>query len=115
MRKIVLISLITVFLIYKPVLSSENTYLGYTGYVKGSSKVIGMGGAFTGISDDVNSVLYNPAGIVFSETQNIVSFSFATFTDKSIDLSKDTPDEIWKSEIFNFGFLHRTRKKNKFT
>lgn len=109
------IAIIIFVLLSKPVFGSEYRYLGYTGYVIGSSKVLGMGGAFTGISDDVNSVLYNPAGIVFSEAENIVSFSLATFTDKSIDLDKNSSDEVWKSDMYNFGFIHRTKRKNKFT
>ena len=90
-------------------------YLAYTGYVQGSSKVIGMGGAFTGIADDVNSIAYNPAGIVFSDFSNFVSLNYVNFIDESFDLNKTSKEDVWKSESTNFGYLHRTKKKNRFT
>lgn len=91
-----------------------NVYLGYTGYVQGSSKVVGMAGAFTGISDDINSIIYNPAGFVFSEFKNYVSLNYVVFTDMSLDLNKNSEDDIWKNTASNIGYLHRTKNRNRF-
>ncbi|OGS20558.1 MAG: hypothetical protein A2252_09880 [Elusimicrobia bacterium RIFOXYA2_FULL_39_19] len=111
-RNILLILMVLVFL--KSVCFASN-YLAYTGYSRGSSKVIGMGGAFTGIADDVNSIIYNPAGFAFSDYNNYVSLNYVNFIDKSFDFDKASKDDVWKSEATNFGFLHKTKKSNGFT
>lgn len=38
------------------------------------ARPLGMGGAFVGLADDENAVLYNPAGIAFSEKFTVGSF-----------------------------------------
>lgn len=38
----------------------------YSLAAQGSSRVLGMGGAFTGVADDWNAVIFNPAGLVFA-------------------------------------------------
>ncbi|MFQ3675112.1 MAG: hypothetical protein SNJ64_01045 [Endomicrobiia bacterium] len=101
----------TIFVILSHMLYAETVYLGYTGYAHGSSRVIGMGGAFTGISDDINSVLYNPAGFVFSEFKNILSLNHLRFIDKSIDLDPTSEHDVWISQSTNLGILHQTKKR----
>lgn len=39
------------------------------------TKAIGLGGAFTAISDDLSAVFYNPAGLTFASTANSASIS----------------------------------------
>jgi hypothetical protein len=94
---------------------SQSPYLGYTGYVTGNSKAIGMGGAFTGISDDVNCIYYNPAGFIFSDLENSISFNYAVFIDRSLDLDKTSENDIWKSHAFAFGMIKKTDRDNQFT
>lgn len=40
-----------------------------------SARARGMGGAFTGVADDINSLFYNPAGVVGSKFEAIAGFS----------------------------------------
>jgi len=77
------LAIVIVFQISAGLLRADPVYLGYTGYVSGSSKAIGMGGAFTGIADDLNSIIYNPAGFMFSPYVNYASFNYAVYTRRS--------------------------------
>ncbi len=43
-------------------LAQQYVYGAYSQFPQGSSRAMAMGGAYTGISDDVFGVLYNPAG-----------------------------------------------------
>lgn len=55
----------SVYLILAISLSAQaqlSSYGAYSQFPQGSSRAMGMGGAYTAISDDVSGVLYNPAG-----------------------------------------------------
>ena len=55
------------------------------------TKAIGLGGAFTSISDDMSAVFYNPAGLAQTKLQN--SASLSTFAWESMDIKNVFSDQ----------------------
>src|SRR5687768_16445498 len=51
--------------LFVPIISfaQAERYGTYGLYPHGSTRVMGMGGAFVGLSDDMGGIIYNPAGL----------------------------------------------------
>ncbi len=51
-----------------------------------------------------DSVIYNSARIIFSESNNHISINHLNFIDKSIDLDPNSENDIEISQATNLGF-----------
>jgi len=95
-------------------------------YIHRGARVLGLGGAFTGVSDDENALFYNPAGlnrikesriaifnpmvVIGSDTMGAIE-SIRSMTDDNIITSLD--DQIGKDLSFNvLGLMPFWTKKN---
>lgn len=63
----VLFAALTLLTFYYTHAASSSSYGAYGNYTLGSSRVMGLGGAYTAVSSDSNAFLYNPAGTALSE------------------------------------------------
>ncbi len=70
------------------------------------TRAIAMGGAFTGLADDYSAVYYNPAGLIFSEGNNL-TFGFTTAKDY-FNIKLDPAPGISKKEAL---LLHDLEKE----
>ena len=57
----------------------------------------GLGGAYTGVSDDASGVYYNPAGLAFAQS-NDISGSANAFYNKTITYKDVLGTDDWKEE-----------------
>ena len=73
-----------------------------------SARTLGMGGAFTGIADDVSAVLYNPAGINQSGVLGIKAFTgFSTDDFGSIKTMSDKIDNFSQNSLSSKDFYDK--------
>jgi hypothetical protein len=52
---------------FTPASDSSTAYGTYELFPQGSSRAMGLGGAYTSLSDDVSGIVYNPAGLAFGK------------------------------------------------
>lgn len=82
MKKILLYNLIvSVMILYCGVLNAQTvgTTAGQFLKIGAGARAVGMGGAYTGLSNDIYAVYYNPAGIANTDGNALVSFNHANW------------------------------------
>ncbi len=77
-----LIILITLQVFLAEAQTSTEVYGVYNLYPQGSSRVMGMGGAYAALSDDPTGVVANPAGLVFSSWKFDLNGTFNRVTNR---------------------------------
>ncbi len=87
-----------------------DSYNGYGGYTVGDTRIIGMGGAYIGVSDDINGILYNPAGIVYSERSFDGKFTRNRIDNYQTDLTNDGKKDGFPLEYWYAGAVIRSIK-----
>jgi len=84
------LSFFLVFLPFvSPTHSAEERYGAYGLYPTGSTRVMAMGGAFAGLSDDVSGIGVNPGGLVTGEWSLDGGGNYNTVVNKEADLNGD--------------------------
>ncbi len=66
--------------------------------IEGGSRPVGMGGAFAGLADDVNTIFWNPAGLTAVDDQELTAmqhFSFADINNQSIGYAQRLDRFVW--------------------
>ena len=66
--------------------------------VEGGSRPVGMGGAFAGLANDINTIFWNPAGLTAVHDQELTAmqhFSFADISNQSIGYAQRTGRFVW--------------------
>ena len=66
--------------------------------VEGGSRPVGMGGAFAGLANDINTIFWNPAGLTAVQDQELTAmqhFSFADINNQSIGYAQRMDRFVW--------------------
>lgn len=66
--------------------------------VEGGSRPVGMGGAFAGLANDINTIFWNPAGLTSVRDQELTAmqhFSFADINNQSIGYAQRLDRFVW--------------------
>jgi hypothetical protein len=66
--------------------------------VEGGSRPVGMGGAFAGLANDINTIFWNPAGLTAVRDQELTAmqhFSFADINNQSIGYAQRMDRLVW--------------------
>ena len=66
--------------------------------IEGGSRPVGMGGAFAGLANDVNTIFWNPAGLTAVHDQELTAmqhFSFADINNQSIGYAQRVNGFVW--------------------
>ena len=66
--------------------------------IEGGSRPVGMGGAFAGLANDVNTIFWNPAGLTAVHDQELTAmqhFSFADINNQTIGYAQRIDRLVW--------------------
>lgn len=66
--------------------------------IEGGSRPVGMGGAFAGLANDVNTIFWNPAGLTAVHDQELTAmqhFSFADISNQTIGYAQRAGQVVW--------------------
>lgn len=66
--------------------------------IEPGSRPVGMGGAFTGLANDINTIFWNPAGLTSVHTRELTAmqhFSFVDINNQSIGYAQRTKQFVW--------------------
>ena len=66
--------------------------------IEGGSRPVGMGGAFAGLANDINTIFWNPAGLTAVHDQELTAmqhFSFADINNQSIGYAQRIDRLVW--------------------
>ena len=66
--------------------------------IEGGSRPVGMGGAFAGLANDINTIFWNPAGLTAVHDQELTAmqhFSFADINNQSIGYAQRMDRLVW--------------------
>ena len=66
--------------------------------IEGGSRPVGMGGAFAGLANDVNTIFWNPAGLTAVHDQELTAmqhFSFADINNQTIGYAQRVDRIVW--------------------
>lgn len=66
--------------------------------VEAGSRPVGMGGAFAGLANDINTIFWNPAGLTAVQDQELTAmqhFSFADINNQSIGYAQRMDRFVW--------------------
>ena len=66
--------------------------------IEGGSRPVGMGGAFAGLANDINTIFWNPAGLTAVHDQELTAmqhFSFADINNQSIGYAQRVDRLVW--------------------
>ena len=66
--------------------------------IEGGSRPVGMGGAFAGLANDVNTIFWNPAGLTAVQDQELTAmqhFSFADINNQTIGYAQRVDRLVW--------------------
>ena len=66
--------------------------------IDGGSRPVGMGGAFAGLANDVNTIFWNPAGLTAVHDQELTAmqhFSFADINNQTIGYAQRVDRLVW--------------------
>lgn len=64
-----IITIVSMTLLFFSTKVNAESYEAFGNYTLGSARAIGIGGAYTSISDDSNAFFYNPAGVAISDVE----------------------------------------------
>ena len=82
---------------------SQTQYYGtYSHAPQGSTRAMGLGGAYAGLSDDASGLVYNPAGLTHGEWNFDIGSTSNTTLNREADINNDNTDD---GVIFRFDFL----------
>lgn len=98
-----LIPILMIFIFASSVFAQQSSYGTYSLYPQGSSRAMGMGGAYTALSEDPAGMVFNPAGLSLSKWE----FDFGG-TNNSISQKESGlfgPSQVSQSYNFFFGAL----------
>lgn len=114
MQQILFILLFFSFIsVFAEAQTSETTYYGtYSHAPQGSSRAMGLGGAYTGLSDDASGIVFNPAGL----SHGSWTFDFGSTSNTTMNREADiNRDNTLDGAIFNYNFLALALKLSRFT
>ncbi len=66
--------------------------------IDGGSRPVGMGGAFAGLANDINTIFWNPAGLTAVHTRELTAmqhFSYADINNQSIGYAQRANRFVW--------------------
>ncbi len=66
--------------------------------IEPGSRPVGMGGAFTGLANDINTIFWNPAGLTSVQTRELTAmqhFSFVDINNQSIGYAQPAKRFVW--------------------
>lgn len=66
--------------------------------IEPGSRPVGMGGAFTGLANDINTIFWNPAGLTSVHTRELTAmqhFSFVDINNQSIGYAQPAKRFVW--------------------
>ena len=66
--------------------------------IEGGSRPVGMGGAFAGLANDINTIFWNPAGLTAVHDQELTAmqhFSFADINNQTIGYAQRIDRLVW--------------------
>ena len=66
--------------------------------IEGGSRPVGMGGAFAGLANDINTIFWNPAGLTAVHTRELTAmqhFSYADINNQSIGYAQRANRFVW--------------------
>ena len=66
--------------------------------IEGGSRPVGMGGAFAGLANDINTIFWNPAGLTAVHDQELTAmqhFSFADINNQTIGYAQRVDRLVW--------------------
>ena len=66
--------------------------------IEPGSRPVGMGGAFTGLANDINTIFWNPAGLISVQTRELTAmqhFSIAEISNQSIGYAQPAKRFVW--------------------
>ena len=66
--------------------------------IEPGSRPVGMGGAFTGLANDINTIFWNPAGLTSVHTRELTAmqhFSFVDINNQSIGYAQRAKQFVW--------------------
>jgi hypothetical protein len=69
--------------------AAKQYYGAYTHAPQGSTRAMGIGGAYTGLSDDAAGIIYNPAGLPFGDWTFDVGSTLNLNINKEVDIDND--------------------------
>ncbi|MCB0420141.1 MAG: hypothetical protein KDD61_04045 [Bdellovibrionales bacterium] len=85
----------------------DSAYGAYGFFPQGSARVIAMGGAFTGLSDDASASIYNPAGLAMARWSFDFSGDSNRIINKEVDLTGDNKRDGLPYEAANLSLAAR--------
>lgn len=68
--------------------------------IEPGSRPIGMGGAFTGLANDINTIFWNPAGLTTIQTRELTAMQqFAGISSQSIGFAQRVNNIVWGASL----------------
>lgn len=68
--------------------------------IEPGSRPIGMGGAFTGLANDINTIFWNPAGLTTIQTRELTAMQhFAVISSQSIGYAQRANNIVWGASL----------------
>lgn len=70
--------------------------------IEPGSRPVGMGGAFTGLANDINTIFWNPAGLATIQTRELTAmqhFWVADISSQSIGYAQRVNDIVWGASL----------------
>lgn len=80
--------------------------------IEPGSRPVGMGGAFTGLANDINTIFWNPAGLTSVQTREFTAmqhFSIAEISNQSIGYAQRAKRFVWGASLLG-GFAETERR-----
>jgi hypothetical protein len=72
---------------------AKQYYGAYTHTPQGSTRAMGIGGAYTGLSDDAAGIIYNPAGLPFGDWTFDLGSTLNLSVNKEVDINNDKKED----------------------
>lgn len=102
-----LFSLLSIFLTNY---SYAISYGAYGHHNMGSGRVLGLAGAYTSLSEDSNSFIFNPAGTGFAEWTYHFEGAANTLSNDELDIDQNGVGEAKQQNLFLFGAHYKSKK-----
>ncbi len=87
-------------------------YNGYGGFSVGDTGIVSMGGAYLATSNDINAVMFNPAGIVFSEKKIDFGLTRQDVTNSQTDTNNDGVNDSFPLKYWYGGIIGKICKED---
>lgn len=81
--------------------------------IDGGSRPVGMGGAFVGLANDINTIFWNPAGLTAIHDRELTAmqhFSFADISNQTIGYAQRVERLVWGASFLG-GFTEYERRQ----